>query len=123
MERSLAGAGRGPRVALVDVGLDALDLWREEVARACALGPDAARRAEVRLVVDADAAGAGWRWAGLAGVARAGEVAALGSTVLDAVVIAAESPRAAAAARLAAALGARVVRLAGDGSHAGREVG
>ena len=52
-----------------------------------------------------------WRWAALAGVPRAGEVAALAETVVDVVLVADESPRADACARLAASLGARVLRL------------
>jgi hypothetical protein len=44
-------------------------------------------------------------------VPRAGEVAALAALVVDGVLVADESPRADACARLAAALGAHVLRL------------
>jgi len=59
-----------------------------------------------------------FRWAAVAGVPRAGEVAALAETVIDVVLVADESPRADACARLGAALGARVLRVpAADGER------
>jgi len=96
------------RLALVD-----LDAARLDRARAAVAGHalDDAHEARVRLVVSPDRHTVPWRWAALAGVPRAGEVAALAETVVDVVLVADESPRADACARLAAALGARVVRL------------
>jgi hypothetical protein len=99
------------RVALVDLDAARLDGFRDDLARALSGGAEAARGAEVRLVVAADAAELPWRWAALAGVPRAGEIAALAGIVVDGVLVAEESPRAPACARLAAALGARVLRL------------
>jgi hypothetical protein len=99
------------RVALVDLDAARLDGFRDDLARALSGGVEAARAAEVRLVVAADAAALPWRWAALAGVPRAGEVAALAALVVDGVLVADESPRADACARLAAALGAHVLRL------------
>lgn len=113
--------GRSPhriRVALVDLDGPRLDHYRDALAGALAEGGDAARGAEVRLVVSADATALPWRWAALAGVPRAGEVAALSEVVVDGVLVAAESPRADACARLAAALGARVLRLPAGNSPA-----
>ena len=96
------------RLALVD-----LDAARLDRARATVAGHalDDAHAARVRLVVSPDPHTVPWRWAALAGVPRAGEVAALAETVVDIVLVAEESPRADACARLAAALGARVLRL------------
>jgi hypothetical protein len=98
------------RIALVDLDWHGLDVFRT------ALGvglrdPQAAAEADVRLVVAAGPDSPAFRWARLAGVPRAGEVARLGEVVVDAVVVSAASPRAAQAARLAAALGALVVAL------------
>jgi hypothetical protein len=106
--------GRGSeriRIALVDLDGPRLDRYRDALADALADGRDAARGAEVRLVVNADAAALPWRGAALAGVPRAGEVAALSEVVVDGVLVAAESPRAEACARLAGALGVRVLRV------------
>jgi len=92
-----------PRVALVDLDAARLD----------------GASGDVRLVVSDDRAAVPFRWAALAGVPRAGEIAALAETVVDVVLVADESPRADAASRLASALGARVVRVparAGGGS-------
>lgn len=97
------------RVALVDVEAAGLDLWRD--ALAAAGGATSRASAEVRLVIADSTADLAWRWGALAHTPCAGEVAALGEQVTDAVVIGAHSPRADAAAHLAAALGARVVRL------------
>ena len=108
------------RVALVDLDAARLDGFRDVLAHELAGGEAAARAAEVRLVIADDATALPWRWAALAGVPRAGEVAALGEVVVDGVLIAAESPRAPACARLAAALGARVLALPGDPVAAGR---
>lgn len=101
------------RVALVDLDAARLDGFRDALARALAGGEAMARAVEVRLVVCPDADALPWRWAALAGVARAGEIAALSEVVVDGVLVAAESPRATACARLAAALGARVLLLPG----------
>ncbi len=99
------------RVALVDLDAARLDGFRDALARALAGGDAMARAVEVRLVIAADAGALPWRWAALAGVARAGEIAALSEVVVDGVLVAAESPRAAACARLAGALGARLLPL------------
>lgn len=99
------------RVALVDLDAARLDAFRDVLARALAGGDTAARSADVRLVVSPDATTVPWRWAVLAGVSRAGEVAALADVVVDGVLVAEESPRAAATARLAGALGARVLAV------------
>ncbi len=106
------------RVALVDLDAARLDGFREVLARALAGGEAAARDAQVRLVVCPDAASLPWRWAALAGVPRAGEIAALADVVVDGVLVAAESPRAAACARLAAALDARVLAVPAAGAAA-----
>ena len=100
------------RVALVDLDAARLDGFRERLARELAGGDAVARVVEVRLVVAPDAASLPWRWAALAGVPRSGEVAALAEVVVDGVLVAAESPRAAACTRLAGATGARVIALA-----------
>ncbi|MEO6462012.1 MAG: hypothetical protein ABIP29_02965 [Candidatus Eisenbacteria bacterium] len=102
------------RVALVDLDAARLDGFREALGRALAGGEAVARAVEVRLVVCPDADALPWRWAALAGVARAGEIAALSEVVVDGVLVAAESPRAAGCARLAATLGARVLELPDD---------
>ena len=99
------------RVALVDLDAARLDGFRDVLARELAGGEAAARAADVRLVVAADAAALPWRWAALAGVPRSGEIAALGEVVVDGVLVAAESPRLSACARLAGALGARVLTV------------
>jgi hypothetical protein len=99
------------RIALVDLDAERLDRFRDALAGALADGVDAARAAEVRLVVADDPRALPWRWAALAGVARAGELAALSEVVVDGVVVAAESVRAPACARLAGALGAHLLRL------------
>ncbi len=99
------------RVGLVDLEPSELDGFRDALADALPEGESAAREAEVRLVIATDADSHAWRWAPLAHAARAGEVAALAGAVLEAVVISGSSPRASVAARLAAALGCRVVEL------------
>ena len=99
------------RVALVDLDAARLDGFRDMLAGVLAGGEAAARAADVRLVVSPDAATLPWRWAALAGVPRAGEIAALADVVVDGVIVAEESPRAQACARLAAALGARVLAV------------
>ncbi len=104
--------GRFPeraRLALVDLDAARLDRVRTVVATHAAR--ENRTEAEVRLVVSPDRTTLPWRWAALAGVPRAGEVAALAETVIDIVLVADESPRADACARLAAALGARVLRV------------
>jgi len=108
--------GRRPtRSRLAFVDLDAAQLDRARAALAHAGGDGADRDAEVRLVVNPDRAALPWRWAGLAGVPRAGEIAALADIVVDVVLIADESPRADACVRLAGALGARVLRVPAEG--------
>ena len=99
------------RVALVDLDAARLDGFRDVLAGALAGGDVAARAADVRLVVSPDATTLPWRWAALAGVPRAGEIAALADVVVDGVLVAEESPRVQACARLAAALGARVLTV------------
>jgi hypothetical protein len=106
------------RVALVDFDAARLDGFREALARALASGETAARGVEVRLVISPDATDLPWRWAALAGVPRAGEIAALSEVVVDGVLVAAESPRAKATARLASALGAHVLALPAADAHA-----
>lgn len=104
--------GRHPeraRLALVD--LDAARLDRVRALVAMHVAGDGLREPDVRLVVSPDRTALPWRWAALAGVPRAGEVAALAETVIDVVLVADESPRADSCARLAAALGARVLRV------------
>ena len=100
------------RVALVDVDAGGLDRWRESLARS--LGARDGEWLVARLVIDDDPGHPAWRWAGLAGVPRAGEVAALGEVVVEAVAIGRRSPRAETAARLASSLGARVFYLTPD---------
>jgi hypothetical protein len=99
------------RIGLVDLAPDELDFFRTALAITLPEGEDAAREAEVRLVVAPDADSLAWRWATLARVARSGEVAALAGVVLEAVVVSARSARAGAASRLAASLGCRVVTV------------
>src|SRR5262245_45989358 len=99
------------RVALVDLDAARLDAFRDVLARALAGGEPAARAADVRLGVSPDGTTLPWRWAALAGVPRAGEIAALADVVVDGVLVAEESPRAALCVRLAGALGARVLTL------------
>ena len=106
------------KVALVDLDAARLDGFRDALASALASGDAAARGVEVRLVISPDATALPWRWAALAGVPRAGEIAALAEVVVNGVLIAAESPRAPACARLAAALGARVLHLPAAGAVA-----
>jgi hypothetical protein len=109
---------RPVRVALVDPEPEDLDGFRHALADALPEGEPAARTAEVRLVIAPAADAVAWRWAALAHAARAGEVAALAGAVLEAVVVSGRSPRANAAARLAAALGSRVVELHGAAAAA-----
>ena len=109
------------RVALVDFDAARLDGFRTALALALASGEAAARGVEVRLVISPDAVALPWRWAALAGVPRAGEIAALAEVVVDGVLVAAESPRAAACARLAASLGVRVLHLPLAGAEAASE--
>ncbi len=97
------------RLALVD--LDAAQLDRVRTVVAAHVGGENRIAPEVRLVVSPDRTTLPWRWAALAGVPRAGEVSALAETVIDIVLVADESPRADACARLAATLGARVLRV------------
>jgi hypothetical protein len=109
------------RVALVDFDAARLDGFRDALARALAGGEGAACGVEVRLVICPDATALPWRWAALAGVPRAGEIAALSEVVVDGVLVAAESPRAAATARLASALGAHVLHLPAEDAPAGSD--
>jgi len=97
------------RLALVDLDAARLDRARAVVAAHGAAGD--APEAQVRLVVSPDRTTVPWRWAALAGVPRAGEVAVLAETIIDIVLVADESPRADVCARLAASLGARVLRV------------
>jgi hypothetical protein len=99
------------RLALVDLDAARLDRARAVVAAHGDDGGGDAPDAQVRLVVSPDRTTVPWRWAALAGVPRAGEVAALAETIVDVVLIADESPRADVCARLAASLGARVLRV------------
>ena len=99
------------RVALVDLEPEELDGFRSALARALPEGENAAREADVRLVIADRPDALAWRWASLARAVRAGEVAALAGMVLDVVVVSAHSARATATARLAAALGCRVIAL------------
>ena len=99
------------RLALVDLDAARLDRARAAVTGPSSAGAQEAQEAMVRLVVSPDRMAVPWRGAALAGGPRAGEDAALAETVVDVVLVADESPRADACARLAAALGARVVRL------------
>jgi hypothetical protein len=99
------------RFALVDVAAGDLDRVRAALARALPGGRRDARRAEPRLVIADSPEALAFRWARLSGAARAGVVSALGDVVVEAVVLGAPGPRTDAAARLAAALGAHVVRL------------
>jgi len=101
-------------VALVDLDFAELDAFRARLAEPWSGREDGnaaaeARRARVRLVLAESAAADAYRWAGLCGLPRAGEAGRLGEVVVDAVVVAARSPRKDAVSRLAAALGARVV--------------
>ncbi|MGH7724788.1 MAG: hypothetical protein ACREOU_05105 [Candidatus Eiseniibacteriota bacterium] len=91
------------RVAIVDLDADALDALPGTLAHADVPWPD------VRLVIAADRSSALWRWARLAGVPRAGEVAALADVVVDLVVVDATSPRRSSVVELAAVLGAIVI--------------
>jgi len=107
-------ASRPLRVALVDLDWADLDAFRAALAAAlehAGEDPARARSAQVRLVVAQGPDAPSFRWARLAGVPRAGEVARLSEVVVDAVVLSARSPRASSTARLSAALGALVVPL------------
>ena len=118
-----AHAGLPLQVALVDLDWRDLDGFRAalEVARPAAGGePGRPGEASVRLVVAEGPEAPSFRWARLAGVPRAGEVARLSEIVVDAVVVSAASPRAESAARLAAALGALVVSLPAADARAAR---
>jgi hypothetical protein len=108
------------RVALVDLDVAELDGFRGVLARALPESDAATRDIDVRLVVAPGPDAPLWRWAALARAARAGEVAALAGVVLDAVVVSATSARADAARRLAAALGCRVLVLAGEPAVGGK---
>ena len=109
-----ARGANGLRVALVDLDARGLDAFRAVLGAADAPRDDDAGRPrgiEVRFVVDRAADGVLFRWARLAGVPRAGEIAALGGAIVDAVLVGGASPRTQAAVRLAASLGARVAVL------------
>jgi hypothetical protein len=109
-----AHAGLPLQVALVDLDWRDLDGFRAaiEAARVAAGGePDPPGAARVSLVVAEGPEAPSFRWARLAGVPRAGEVARLSEVVVDAVVVSAASPRAESAARLAAALGSLILSL------------
>ncbi len=111
-------------VALVDLDFAELDAFRARLAERLGGREDAraeAARARVRLVLAASADAPAFAWAGLCGAPRAGESGRLGEVVVDVVVISARSPRKDPVARLAAALGARVLVLpdaaAGDAAQ------
>src|SRR5690242_19140421 len=111
-------------VALVDLDFAELDGFRTRLAERLGDLDDAttaARRARVRLVVAASADAPAFAWAGLCGAPRTGEAARLGEVVVDAVVVSAHSPRKDAVARLAAALGARVVVMPGAAAAQAQE--